>query len=126
MEGLQPPPFASALLVAVLLSVGNLVMLLTVRLAVNGSLPPGLLAGYRTAATRSSDAAWIAAHRAALPVNRLGAVAGALLAAGTLPLAGTPVPYLLALALTVLVTLGHAVIGLVLAQRAAKRELGGE
>ena len=125
MEGFQPPPLGSAILVAILLVVGNAIVILMVHLCANGTIRPGGLAGIRTAATRSSDAAWMAGHRAARPgtdaVNGLAAV----VAAATLFVASTVVPYLVALGFAIVLTLLGVVVNGIVADRAARKELRG-
>ncbi|KAB1662547.1 hypothetical protein F8O01_00960 [Pseudoclavibacter chungangensis] len=123
MDGFQSPPIGSAILVAILLIVGNAIVILTVRLCASGRILPGGLAGIRTAATRSSDAAWIAGHRAARPVADIGQGLGAVAGAVTLVVSGTVVPYLVTLGITIVLTLGSVVTGAIVADRAARREL---
>lgn len=121
MEALQPPPFALALLVALLLCGGNVMNLIIIRMAANGTIRRQALAGYRTGATLASDAAWISGHRSALPLNRVGAVAGMLLATGSALAARSVALYLVLLALAVLVTIAHIVAAFVIAHRTAKK-----
>lgn len=121
MEGFQPPPFVSALLVAVILTVGNLLVILMVHLCANGTIPRGGLAGIRTAATRSSDAAWETGHRAARPVMDVGNGLAAVLGAGTLFVANTVVPYLIMLGAAAILSLVSVVVSWVVAHRAADR-----
>lgn len=123
MEGFQPPPFASALLVAIILIVGNLIVILMMHLCASGTIPRGGLAGIRTGATRSSDAAWEAGHLAARPISQVGNGVAAVLAATSLVLSSTVVPYLLALGAAVAVSLASVVIAAVVAHRAANRVL---
>ncbi|MCT2086315.1 SdpI family protein [Microbacterium enclense] len=62
----------------------------TARRAAAGTLPRNDLIGIRTAATRASDAAWVAAHRAgAAGLRRTGVVAAA---TAVLPWAAVVVP----------------------------------
>lgn len=124
MDALHPPPFASALLVAVILLVGNLVVILMMHLCANGTIPRGGLAGIRTGATTSSDAAWEAGHRAARPVAQVGNGIAAVLAAATLALSGTVAPYLVVLGAAVVVSLASVAIGAVVAHWAAAKALG--
>lgn len=121
MEGFQPPPFGLAILVAVLLLAGNVIVILMTQLCENGTITRGGLAGIRTAATRASDEAWQAGHRAALPVARIGNGFAAVLAAGTLLASGTVVPYLVILGIAVAVSLISVAVGALVANRAAGR-----
>lgn len=123
MEGFQPPPLASAVLVAIILVVGNAIVMAMIRLCANGTILPGGLAGIRTAATRSSDAAWIAGHRAARPLTDLGNGLGIVLAVATVFAASTVIPYLVLLGLTIVATLGTVVASAFVADRAARRVL---
>lgn len=121
MDGFQSPPFASAAFVAVVLALGNLVAILTTQLCASGTIQRGGLAGIRTNATRASDAAWQAGHRAALPIARVGNGAGVVTALLTLLAAKTVLPYLLLLGVAVLLALGSVLTAAVVAHRAASR-----
>lgn len=121
MEGFQPPPIASAILVAILLVVGNLLVILMLTLCANGTIMRGGLAGIRTGATRSSDEAWLGGHIAARPIAQIGNGVGAVLGAATLLVSHTVGPYLSVLGATVVVTLGAVVVASVVAHRAARR-----
>lgn len=123
MEGFQPPPFASALIVAILLIVGNGIVILMTTMCARGAITRGGLAGIRTGATRYSDAAWTAGHVAALPIARIGNGLGMVAAASTMLLSTTVVPYLWALGITVVVTLGSVVASAVVAHRAAEAQI---
>lgn len=126
MDQFQPPPFLSALLVAVILILGNLLVVLMTHLCANGTIPRGGLAGIRTAATRSSDAAWEAGHVAARPVAQIGNGLAAVLAASTLTLATTVVPYLAVLGAAVVCSLGSVVTAIFVAHRAANRQIDAD
>lgn len=126
MEGFQPPPIGSAILVAVLLVVGNLLVILMMHLCASGSIARGGLAGIRTGATRASDAAWEAGHRAARPIAQVGNGLGAVLGAASLLVANTVLPYLSVLGASVAVSLGSVVMAVIVAHRAANRELSAD
>lgn len=86
-------------------------------LAARGKVKRNALAGIRTRATRSSDAAWAAAHRAALGTIWIGFVVSAVAGVGALVTDGA-----VALSCAVAVALILAVtvtVSLVQAQRAA-------
>ncbi|NYF12556.1 hypothetical protein HDC34_000850 [Pseudoclavibacter sp. JAI123] len=124
MIELQPPSFPAAIAVAVILIVGNLVSMLTVRWGADGRLDRWGYAGLRTAATRSSDEAWRAGHEAALRPANTGAGAGIVFAVVSVLSAGTVAPYLASLALAVVATLAGVISSLVIAHRAAKGVAG--
>ncbi|GGA65626.1 hypothetical protein GCM10011490_15350 [Pseudoclavibacter endophyticus] len=121
MEGYQSPPIGMAILIAILLLAGNLLVILTISLCANGTITRGGLAGIRTAATRVSEAAWTAGHAAALPVARVGHGVGAVCAVGSLLVSNTVLPYLLVLGTAVAVMIVSVVVEAVVAHRAAER-----
>lgn len=89
----------------------------TARRASAGTLPRNDLIGIRTAATRASDAAWVAAHRAgAADLRRTGVAA---LATAVLPWASVAVPDAYREAIIVLTVLGGVGAILVLTIRSA-------
>lgn len=114
-----------SLLLAAIIVVGNTLVLIAVRGSATGRFGPysGLL-GVRTAATRSSEAAWQAAHRAAWPwtlgCNGVALVAAALGGA----LGNTVAPFLACMGLSVAAMIAGAITQLVVGHRAAQRELG--
>lgn len=123
MEGFQSPPIGSAILVAVLLVLGNLIVILMITMCANGTITRGGLAGIRTGATRMSDAAWSVGHIAARPVAQVGNGLGAVIGAASLFASNTVVPYLVMLGIAVVVTLGSVLVASIVAHRAATREL---
>ncbi|WP_265447417.1 SdpI family protein [Flexivirga meconopsidis] len=98
--------------------------------AAKGNLPRNGGAGIRTVGTRSSDEAWLAGHRAALPTARLvglicGALAVLLVIAGAMD--GKPDPTVTIVVLFVLgygIMLGGAFYLARVADRAARETLG--
>ena len=89
----------------------------TARRASAGTLPRNDLVGIRTTATRASDAAWVAAHRAgAADLRRMGVAA---LATAVLPWAGVVVPDAYREAVIVVTVLGGVGAILVLTIRSA-------
>lgn len=122
---LQPPGLVMSLLLAAIIVVGNALVLVAVRGSATGRFGPysGLI-GVRTAATRSSDAAWQAAHRAVWPWA-LGCNGVALVAAVLGGAAGNTVaPFLVCMGISVAAMLAGAIAQLVVGHRAAQRELG--
>ncbi|WP_311477147.1 SdpI family protein [uncultured Gulosibacter sp.] len=122
---LQPPGLTMSLLLAAIIVVGNALTLIAVRGSATGRFGPysGLI-GVRTAAARSSDAAWQAAHRAAWPwalgCNGVALVAAALGGA----LGNTVMPFLACMGISVAAMLVGAIAQLIVGHRAAQRELG--
>ena len=120
---LQAPGLGMGLLLGAILVVGNVLALVSVRAAINGVMSPDTYGGIRTAATRSSDAAWLAAHEAAWPwalgLNGLAAAAGIVTAC----LGTTVAPFLIAAGTAVIATASGAIAQLVVGHRAAKRVL---
>ncbi|MGO2112202.1 MAG: SdpI family protein [Pseudoclavibacter sp.] len=121
MEGFQPPPIGSAILVAIILLAGNLLVILMISLCANGTIQRGGLAGIRTGATRASDAAWRAGHLAARPVAQVGHGIASVLAAASLFASATVLPYLLVLACAIAASVVAIVVSAIVAHRAADR-----
>lgn len=95
-----------------------------------GTLPRNDLVGIRTTATRASDEAWIAAHRAGaadLRRSGIGAALAALLpwAALAMPAPSREPTIAVAILLGVAVLLGFSVRAGILGQRAARRVTDG-
>lgn len=111
------------LLLGAILVVGNVLALVSIRAALSGVMSPDTYGGIRTAATRSSDAAWRAAHEAAWPwalaLHGLAIITGVAAAS----LGTTVVPFLIAAGTAVLATAAGAIAQLVTGHRAAKRVL---
>ena len=94
---------------------------LAVSLPASGRIPRGGLVGIRTPSTRRSDEAWLAAHRAALPLTTwttlVTVVYGVLVACGWSPLDLAPEHIaLIGLAISV----GGLLVATVVAVRAAR------
>lgn len=91
-------------------------------LAASGRLRRNLWAGLRTSRTLTSDEAWVAGHRSALPWTRRTAWASVALGLVTvaLTLAGHPTAAIVAGVVAVV----GVVLGLLLGVRAAHRALG--
>ncbi|MEF3322827.1 SdpI family protein [Gulosibacter sp. GYB002] len=122
---LQPPGLVMSLLLAAIIVVGNTLTLVAIHGSAAGRFGPfsGIL-GVRTAATRSSEAAWQAAHRAAWPWA-LGCNGAAIVAAAVGGMLGTTVtPFLVLMGLAIAASLAGAVAQIVVGHRAAVRELG--
>lgn len=126
MESLNPPGIAVAVVLGLLLLVGNALSILATRMAVTGRLDRSSMGGIRTSSTRFSDESWTAAHRAALPwvtvCNGLGGTLGAV----TMWLGLTVTPFLVTVGVAVLATVVGAVAQLIVGERAAARVIVGE
>lgn len=122
---LQAPGLVMSLVLATILVVGNGLALFGVHGSANGTFGPHSgLVGVHTAATRSSDAAWLAANRAAWPWA-LALNGGAIFAAIVGGVLGNTVaPFIGFMAMAVLLSLAAAVAQIVIGHRAAQRELG--
>ena len=121
MESLNPPGIAVAVVLGLLLLVGNALSILATRMAVTGRLDRSSMGGIRTSSTRFSDESWTAAHRAALPwvtvCNGLGGVLGVV----TMWLGLTVTPFLVTVGVAVFATVVGAVAQLIVGERAAAR-----
>lgn len=121
LNAFQAPPLISAILLTLILAVGNALALFQVHLGATGRLPFTGIAGIKTPATRESQAAWEAGHRAAWPWALAGN-GGAILAAVAMLFAkDSAAPWLLALGAAILLAGIGVVGGLIAAHRAAKR-----
>lgn len=118
---LNPPGIAIAIVLGLLLLVGNLLAIFATRMAATGRMDRASMGGIRTSSTRLSDATWEAAHRAALPwvyvLNGIGAVGGV----ATMCLGLTVVPFLISCGISVACTATGAVTQLIVGERAASR-----
>lgn len=123
MNALQAPPLMAAVAVALILVIGNGLVLLSVRMAARGSLGRWSFAGIRTPATRMSDEAWLAGHRAALPIAYAGHGTAILFAVASLFASSAPMPYLVCLGVAVLGAITGVIGGFVVAHRAARSTL---
>ena len=121
MESLNPPGIAVAVVLGLLLLVGNALSILATRMAVTGRLDRSSMGGIRTSSTRFSDESWTAAHRAALPwvtvCNGLGGALGVV----TMWLGLTVTPFLVTVGVAVFATVVGAVAQLIVGERAAAR-----
>lgn len=123
---LQPPGFGSALFTAVILILGNAIWTGSLIAAGLGELDrsmPGV--GLRLGSVRQSDAVWRASHRAAGRASIPFAVIGCVAAVVSIFLAGTAVPFLIALAVAGIVTIVGIVVAHIVGHRVAKREASG-
>lgn len=112
-----------AFVLGLIIALGNLMSILSIRLAMQGRITADTMAGIRTNATRATPESWEAAHRAAWPfalvLNGLGAIGGlAVMSTGT-----TVAPFLFAAAFAVLVTIAGALTQIFVGHRAATRVL---
>lgn len=112
-----------AFVLGLILVLGNLTSILSIRLAVQGRVTPDTMAGIRTNATRANAETWSAAHRAAWPwalvLNGLGALGGiAVMVTGA-----TVTPFLAAAACSILFTIAGALAQIIVGHRAATRVL---
>lgn len=123
MENMQAPGVAMAIILGLMLVIGNFTSLAAIRLAIAGRIDPSTLGGIRTNATRASDEAWRAAHEAAWPwalvLNGLGLIAGI----ATMFLGTTVTPFLVAGGTSVICTAIGAVGQIIIGHRAAQRVL---
>lgn len=122
---LQAPGVGMGIILGMILLIGNVLALFAMRAAAVGEITAdSSFAGIRTAAARSTDAAWCAAHEAAWPWSqRLNGVA-AVGAIATAALGATVWPFLIAAGATVALTVAGALTTLVVGDRAARRVLG--
>lgn len=113
-------PELLGLLTALIVVVGNAIVLYSIRAALSGAITPDTPGGIRTWATRTSSAAWEAGHRAAWPwaLALNGAALVAALIAGAC--AWTVMPFLVALGAALVLSIAGAVVQLVVAHRAAQ------
>lgn len=121
METLSPPGIAVAVVLGLLLVVGNALAITATRLAATGRMDRASMGGIRTPTTRFSDAAWLGAHQAALPWVLVCNGAGAALGAAGMFLGTTVTPFLYVMSAAVLFTLVGAVSQLIVGERAASR-----
>jgi uncharacterized membrane protein len=103
---------------AVVLIAADLIVAIVVVLAARGVIRRNPVAGIRTGRTRRSEAAWEAAHRAALVPSTVSAGVSLLLAIGAIVASGAPTAAVL-LAFAVVAILAGAVWSIVVAERAA-------
>lgn len=125
MEQLQAPGVGLGLILGMILLIGNVLAMYAMRAAAVGAITPDTsFAGIRTAAARSTDASWRAAHEAAWPWSKGLNGAAAVAAVVTAALGATVVPFLVAAGTAVLLTVAGALTTLIVGDRAARRELG--
>lgn len=121
LNAFQAPPLISAILLTLILLAGNGLALYQVRLGATGRLPYTGIAGIKTPATRESQRAWEAGHRAAWPWALAGN-GGAMLAAIAMLFAkDAAAPWLLALGAAILLAAVGVIGGFAAAHAAAKR-----
>lgn len=121
MESLNPPGIAVAVVLGLLLVVGNLLAITATRMAATGRLDRAGMAGIRTSSTRLSEATWLGAHRAALPWVLVCNGAGALAGIVTMLLGTTVMPFLVATGTSVFFTAAGAISQMIVGERAAAR-----
>lgn len=123
MESLQAPGIGVAFILGLILVLGNVIAIVSVRLAVQGRISADTMAGIRTTATRATPESWHAAHSAAWPwtlvLNGLAAIGGlAVMVTGS-----TVAPFLTAAAFAILFTVAGAIAQISVGHRAATRAL---
>lgn len=119
--GLVAPGLTMGILLGAIMVFGNVLSLVSVRAALSGQITPDTYGGIRTAATRSSDAAWYAAHEAAWPWARALNGAAIVFGIATMCLGLTVAPFLVCAALAAALTIAGAVAQIVVGHRAAQR-----
>lgn len=118
---MQPPGVALAVVLGLMLVVGNALAIAGIWLAVTGHIGPDSLGGIRTNATRASEAAWRAAHRAALPVRLVGNGLALGCGVGVMFAGNTVMPFLVLVAVAVVLAALAMLGGVLVGHRAALR-----
>ncbi|MDJ1371381.1 SdpI family protein [Gulosibacter molinativorax] len=123
MDSLQAPGFGIAFILGLILVLGNVMAITSIRLAMQGRITPDTMAGIRTNATRATPETWDAAHTAAWPwalvLNGLGAIGSI-----AVMVTGNSVgPFLAAAGFTVVCTIAGALAQIIVGHRAATRVL---
>ncbi|NLT25938.1 MAG: hypothetical protein GXX90_04710 [Microbacteriaceae bacterium] len=122
---LQAPGIGMGIILGMILLIGNVLALYAMRAAAAGEITPdSSFAGIRTAAVRSTDATWRAAHEAAWPWSQRLNGAAALGAIVTATLGATVAPFLIAAGATIALTIAGAITTLVVGDRTAREVLG--
>lgn len=113
-------PFWTAALIGGLMIIAGVAVLATVNQCASGQIGRNRGVGIRTSATRASDEAWMAGHRAARPFLQFGAIAMFACGAVVFALSSQPAALFGLVVVGVGLLVVAALLGTVAANRAAR------